>query len=71
MNALLRVNTRERKILIAGAVIVILIILFRLTLWYGDIASTTGEYVEAKRVLLSKQLNKITRKDQLQIKHGI
>ena len=69
MSALLRVNTREKKVLIAGAVIVALIIIYRLTIWYGDIASATGEYVEARRVTLSKQLNKIAQKDKLQKKH--
>lgn len=69
MSALLKVNIREKKVLIAGAVIVALIIIYRLSLWYGDIASATGEYVEAKQVTLSKQLNKIAQKDNLLKKH--
>ncbi len=69
MSALSRVTPREKKVLIAGAVVVILIIIFKLTLWYGDIALTTGEYVEAKRMNLSKQLNKIAQKDKLLEKH--
>ncbi|HDK41514.1 MAG TPA: hypothetical protein ENG93_02515 [Nitrospirae bacterium] len=65
MNLLQRVNPREKKFLLIGFIIVVLIIVYRLTAWYGDTMSATREYAEARQMTLQKQLKKISGKESM------
>jgi Tfp pilus assembly protein PilO len=59
MNIPFKVSQREKKFLMAGGVIVFLILTFHFVTWYRDFRASTREYIEAKQIILQKQLSKI------------
>jgi hypothetical protein len=70
MNLPFKVNEREKKFLIYGAVAVALIVIFSLVSWYTDLRGGVSEIAEAKSLMIEKQLEKIAQKDTIE-KHAI
>ncbi len=68
MNLPFKVNDRERKFIVYGIVVVVLIILFNLFTWYSDTKSKVTDVSEEKRFMIRKQLAKIEEKDYLEKK---
>ncbi len=66
MNLPFKVNERERKFLIYGAVAVVLIIVFNLVTWYSDKASEISEFTDVKLFKIEKQLGKIADKGYIE-----
>ncbi len=66
MNLPFKVNERERKFLMYGAVAGILIIGFNLFTWYSDKTSQLSEFTDAKLFMIEKQLNKIAEKGYIE-----
>ncbi len=65
MNVPLKINPREKKILIIGGVIAVLILAYLVIAWYGNIKGSMRESIEAKKFILVKQLNKIPEKENM------
>ncbi len=65
MNIPLKINPREKKILIIGGVIVVLILAYLVIAWYGNIKGSMRENIETKKFILEKQLNKIPEKENM------
>jgi hypothetical protein len=65
MNLPFKVNERERKYLIYGGVIVVLIMAFYIISWYTDLRSGIDDISEAKSMMIEKQLGKIAQKDSI------
>jgi len=65
MNVPLKINPREKKILIIGGVIAVLILAYLVVSWYGNIKGSMRENIEAKKFILVKQLNKIPEKENM------
>ncbi len=61
-----KISQREKKVILIGGVVVIFIILYNIGTWYSSTMSSAREFIEAKRVTLEKQLQKISEKKQLQ-----
>lgn len=55
-----RLKPRERKFLLGGGVIILVIIVYQIATWYSDIRSSTKEQIEINQVIFQKQLNKIS-----------
>jgi hypothetical protein len=66
MNFPFKVNEREKKFLIFGAVGVVLIVLFQAGSWYSDMTRNTKDLSASKIRVLEKQLNKISLKASLE-----
>ena len=69
MNLPFKVNERERKFLVYGVVILVLIVAFSLISWYTELKSGIDEIAEAKSFMIEKQLAKIAQKDNIE-KHA-
>lgn len=68
MNFPFKINEREKKFLIIGGIVVILIIGFNLYSWYSDARKRVREYSDAKLLMLQKQINKISEKEDIEKK---
>lgn len=68
INLPLKISRREKKVLLIGGIIVVLIILYHLVTWYRNTMASTDEYLQAKRITLEKQLNKILEKEKIRRK---
>ncbi len=66
MNLPFKVNERERKFLTYGVVLVLLIAAFSVISWYTDLRGGIDEIAEAKSLMISKQLRKISQKDSIE-----
>lgn len=66
MNLPFKVNEREKKYLIYGALVVVLIIGFNIITWYSDKKNEINEVTDAKLFMLEKQLGKIAEKGYLE-----
>lgn len=62
----IKVNQREKRVLLIGGLVALLIILFRLYSWYGGLMENINNASEVKIVLLKKQLGKLAENDDLQ-----
>ncbi|MDA8340497.1 MAG: hypothetical protein M0Z70_14450, partial [Nitrospiraceae bacterium] len=60
-----RLQRREKKVLLIGGLFVTILITYHLFTWYGGMKMSIGDYAEAKRVYLLKQLNKISEKEAI------
>ena len=69
MNLPFKVNEREKKFLLYGAVAVALIVIFSLVSWYTDLRDGVSDIAEAKRLMIERQLGKIAQKDNIE-KHA-
>jgi Tfp pilus assembly protein PilO len=65
MNLPIKVNEREKKFLIIGAIAVILIVLFNAFFWYSDTKKSVKDFSDARHFMLQKQINKIAEKDYI------
>jgi hypothetical protein len=70
MNLPFKVNERERKFLLIGGIIVVLIIGYYIASWYGETKDNIKEYSDAKIFMLQKQINKISEKEYIEKKYG-
>jgi hypothetical protein len=66
-----KINQREKKVLLIGALIAVIIILYQAVTWYSGVSGTLREHIDAKRTTLQKQINKISRKEILEGKNRI
>lgn len=66
MNLPIKVNEREKKVLIIGGIIAVLIIAFYIFSWYSDTKKNVEDFSEARLLMLQKQIEKISGKDNLQ-----
>lgn len=66
MNIPIRLKQREKKVLLLGGIIVILILVYYFTAWYKDMSASLGDYVDARRMKLERQLTEISRKADIQ-----
>lgn len=70
MNLPFKVNEREKKILIIGAICIVLIIVFQLFSWYSDTKKSVQEFSDAKLLMLQKQINRLSTKDDIQKRYN-
>jgi Tfp pilus assembly protein PilO len=54
-----KINQREKKVLLFGGIVAIIIIVYQIFLWYGGIRTSLKDYTEARRITLEKQYQKI------------
>lgn len=66
-----KVNQRDKKILLIGGLIVVIIFIYQLFLWYNGMRTSIRDYTEAKEITLQKQLRKISEKDNIQREHKV
>ncbi|MBI5663525.1 MAG: hypothetical protein HZC49_00330 [Nitrospirae bacterium] len=66
MNLPIKVNEREKKVLLIGGIIVLLITAFYMYTWYSDTKKNVQDFSEARLLMLRKQVEKISGKDNLQ-----
>lgn len=58
----IRISPREKKVLIIGGVLAIIILSYQLFEWYNGVKSSMNEFSDAKRVIIEKQISKISEK---------
>jgi Tfp pilus assembly protein PilN len=63
----IKVNQRDKRVLLIGGLIALLIIAFSLFSWYRDFVESVSGVSDAKIVLLKKQLIKLSERDDLQM----
>ena len=66
MNLPIKVNEREKRVLIIGGIIALLITAFYLYAWYTDTKKSVKDFSDARLLMLQKQTEKISEKDQVQ-----
>jgi hypothetical protein len=66
MNLPLKLSEREKKFIIIGVVISVLIIISHVYSWHMDLRKEVKEISDAKLFMLEKQLNKIAEKDEIE-----
>ncbi len=66
MNLPIKVNEREKRFLIIGGIIALLIISFYIFSWYGDTKKSVKDFSDARLFMLQKQIEKISGKDNIQ-----
>jgi hypothetical protein len=66
MNLPIKVNEREKRVLIIGGIIALLILAFYMFSWYSDTKKSVKDFSEARFLMLQKQIEKISGKDNLQ-----
>ena len=66
MNLPIKVNEREKRVLIIGGIVVLLIMAFYLYTWYSETKKSVGDFSEARLIMLQKQVEKISGKESLQ-----
>lgn len=64
---IIKVNQRDKRVLLIGGLIALLIIVFSLYSWYSDFMERVSGASDAKIVLLKKQLMKLSESDELQM----
>ena len=67
----LTVNEREKKVLLIGGAVVMLIIMFHGFSTYSDFRENVIELVDAKRFMLEKQIQKLSEKDLIESQVGM
>jgi hypothetical protein len=65
----LKVKPRDKRILLIGSLIVIIIFIYQFSIWYSGMRTTLHDYIEAKEITLEKQLRKISEKENIQKNH--
>ncbi len=63
----IKVNQRDKRVLLIGGLIALLIIAFSIFSWYSDFMERVSSVSDAKIVLLKKQLMKLSESDELQM----
>jgi hypothetical protein len=62
MSIQIKLKQREKKVLLLGGIIVILILGYHFAVWYNDMSASLGGYVDTRRIKLEGQLTEISRK---------
>ena len=60
------VNEREKKFLIIAGVAVVLLLLYQLFSWYGNVKANVEDVSDMKWTMLKKQLNRLSKKDEVE-----
>ncbi|MDO8282404.1 MAG: GspMb/PilO family protein [Thermodesulfovibrionia bacterium] len=68
MNLPFRVSAREKRVFITGTVLAVLIIIYWITGWYGDIKTEMADLTDAKQMMLQKQMKNLSDMGLLQEK---
>jgi len=63
----IKVKQRDKRVLLIGGLIALLIIAYSLFSWYSDFIESVSNVSDAKIVLLKKQLMKLSESDDLQM----
>ncbi|MEW6602594.1 MAG: GspMb/PilO family protein [Nitrospirota bacterium] len=66
MNLPVKINEREKRFLVIGGLIALLIIGFYAFTWYGDAKKNVKEFSDARLLMLQKQQEKISGKENIQ-----
>ena len=66
MNLPFKINEREKRFLIIGGTVLILIIAFNLFSWYSDSRKSLKEFSDARLFMLRKQLDRISEKKDIE-----
>jgi len=66
MNLPIKVNEREKRFLVIGGIIALLIMAFYIFTWYSDTKKSVSDFSDARLLMLQKQMEKISGKDQMQ-----
>ncbi|HDH53551.1 MAG TPA: hypothetical protein ENH24_03595 [Nitrospirae bacterium] len=66
MNLPFKINEREKRFLIIGGTVLILIIAFNLFSWYSDSQKSLKEFSDARLFMLRKQLDRISEKKDIE-----
>ncbi len=66
MNLPIKVNEREKRFLVIGGIVVIMIVAFNLFSWYAETRDSIKEITDAKYFMLSKQLERISGKKEIE-----
>jgi hypothetical protein len=61
----IKINEREKKVLLVGGIITLFIIAYYVFSWYNDSKSSLNDYIDAKRMVLEKQAHKISEKEAI------
>jgi hypothetical protein len=61
MNLPVKVNEREKKVLVIGGIILLLIMAFYIFSWYSDTKKSVKDFSDARLFMLRKQIEKIVR----------
>ncbi len=62
------VSEREKKYLIFAGVAVVLLLLYQLFSWYGNVKTNVEDISDMKWTMLKKQLNRLSRKEDVEKK---
>lgn len=65
MNLLLKLSQREKRFILVGGLIALIIILFQISSWYGDLMKGMKELSDAKLSMLQRQLNRLAEGESL------
>ncbi len=71
MNLLSKISQRDKRILIIGGIIVLLILLYRAFIWSNDIRTAMQNHTDAKKITLERQIKKISLKESLLNTHSL
>jgi len=63
-----RLKPREKRFLLTGGIIILVIIAYQAAIWYSGIRSSMKEQIEINQATLQKQLNKISTKGEIEKK---
>jgi hypothetical protein len=66
MNIPFKINQREKRVILIGGIIVLVIIIYNIFSWHEGSRKSSKEYIDAKRLMLEKQLQKISEKNAIQ-----
>jgi hypothetical protein len=66
MNLPIKVNEREKRFLIIGGVIALMILAFYIFSWFSDTEKSVKDFSDARLLMLQKQIEKISGKDNIQ-----
>lgn len=65
-----KINQREKRVIQAGAIVAVCIILYYFAVWYSDMRGSFRDHIEARRMTVEKQARKIHTKPALQKNHA-
>lgn len=66
MNLPIRVNEREKRFLVIGGIVALLIVAFNFFSWYVDTKNMVMAYAESRLAMLQRQINNISEKEDVQ-----
>lgn len=61
-----KINQREKRVIMIGGIIAVCIVLYNLFAWYSGTKNNAHDFIEAKRLTLEKQIQKISEKKIIQ-----